>query len=38
VEWADPSDAELEWTWEDMHFPQPLTPLTGDYLEQVLYE
>src|SRR6476661_9568432 len=38
VMWEDPSDAELEWSWDDMHFPQALTNLTGDYLMDVLYQ
>ena len=30
VEW-DPADAELQWEWDDMHWPAPLSPLAGDY-------
>ena len=32
VEWAEPRDAELTWYWDDMHMPQALTPLAGDYV------
>ena len=32
VEWLEPRDAELTWDWDDMHFPQTLTPLAGDYV------
>ena len=38
VEWTDPSEAELEWGWDDMHFPQALTTLSGDYMAGVLLE
>ncbi len=31
VTWDDPSDAQLSWEWDDMHFPHALTPLSGDY-------
>ncbi len=34
VTWDDPSDAELSWEWDDMHFPQALAPLAGDYVTQ----
>ncbi len=32
VRWEDPSDANLSWEWDDMHFPQALAPLAGDYV------
>ena len=32
VEWVEPRDAELTWYWDDMHMPQALTPLAGDYV------
>ena len=38
VEWTDPSEADLEWAWDDMHFPQALTTLSGDYMTEVLVE
>ena len=38
VEWRDPSEADLVWEWDDMHFPQALTTLSGDYMEQALME
>ena len=28
VEWTDPSEADLEWEWDDMHFPQALNTLS----------
>lgn len=31
-EWLEPRDAELTWEWDDMHMPQALTPLAGDYV------
>jgi phosphohistidine swiveling domain-containing protein len=38
VEWTDPSEADLEWAWDDMHFPRALTTLSGDYMTEVLVE
>jgi pyruvate,water dikinase len=32
IEWLEPRDAELTWEWDDMHMPQALTPLAGDYV------
>ncbi len=32
VTWDDPADAELAWEWDDMHFPQALAPLAGEYV------
>ncbi|HEU5225312.1 MAG TPA: hypothetical protein VFV29_05855, partial [Actinomycetota bacterium] len=32
VEWLEPRDRELTWEWDDMHMPQALTPLAGDYV------
>src|SRR5581483_2903025 len=29
VSWSDPRDAERTWFRDDMHFPEPLTPLTA---------
>jgi rifampicin phosphotransferase len=31
VEFADPTDAELTWEWDDMHWPQAMTPLAADF-------
>jgi len=31
-EWLEARDAELTWEWDDMHMPQALTPLAGDYV------
>ena len=30
VAW-DPSDAQLQWEWDDMHWPNPLAPLAMDF-------
>ena len=38
VEWSDPSETDLVWEWDDMHFPQALTTLSGDYMAQVLID
>jgi rifampicin phosphotransferase len=27
----DPSDAQLQWDWDDMHWPSPLAPLAKDF-------
>ena len=32
IEWLEPRDAELTWGWDDMHMPQALAPLAGDYV------
>jgi len=32
VEWEDPADAELTWTWDQAHFPKPLSPVGEDIL------
>jgi len=32
IEWLEPRDAELTWEWDDMHMPQALAPLAGDYV------
>lgn len=37
VTWADPADEHLEWMWERQHCPDPVTPMTGWYLELVLH-
>jgi pyruvate,water dikinase len=31
IEFDDPSDAEIEWEWDDMHMPFPVAPLSGDW-------
>lgn len=36
VQWDDPTDAALSWEWDDMHQPQALTPLAGDYATKAL--
>lgn len=35
VEWKDPQDAALTWLYDPMHFPRPLRPLTGEFLERM---
>jgi pyruvate,water dikinase len=35
VTWADPTDVHREWMWERQHCPDPVTPMTGWYLEIV---
>lgn len=30
IDWEDPADAELTWTWDAAHFPNPMTPLSED--------
>jgi phosphohistidine swiveling domain-containing protein len=34
-EWADAGDAEISWEWDDMHMPEPLSPLGGDYCQLI---
>jgi pyruvate,water dikinase len=34
-EWAEPADAEISWEWDDMHMPEPLSPLGGDYCQLI---
>jgi pyruvate,water dikinase len=34
-EFADPTDAELEWEWDDMHMPFAMTPLAADYVRVI---
>jgi pyruvate,water dikinase len=36
VEWRDPADAGLTWFRDAMHFPAPVTPLTGAFLLECL--
>jgi phosphohistidine swiveling domain-containing protein len=36
ITWRDPADAELTWFRDAMHFPAPVTPLTGDFLQECL--
>jgi pyruvate,water dikinase len=37
VTWKDPADGELTWTWDQMHFPRPVPPLTAHVLERLYY-
>ncbi|HET7581196.1 MAG TPA: PEP-utilizing enzyme [Candidatus Limnocylindria bacterium] len=34
-EWAEPGDADISWEWDDMHMPEPLSPLGGDYCQLI---
>lgn len=36
VTWRDPADAALTWFRDAMHFPAPVTPLTGAFLRECL--
>ena len=36
VEWRDPADAGYTWFRDAMHFPAPVTPLTGAFLVECL--
>ncbi len=35
VEWKNPDDAKLTWLYDPMHFPRPLLPLTGEFLDRM---
>jgi len=35
VEFEDPSHAELEWEWDDMHMPHAFTRLAGDFARDI---
>ncbi len=35
VTWDDPADTRLDWMWERQHCPEPVTPMTGWYLELI---
>ncbi len=35
VEWKNPDDAKLTWLHDPMHFPRPLLPLTGEFLDRM---
>jgi rifampicin phosphotransferase len=32
VQWEDPADGQLTWTWDKMHYPRPIAPLTAHLL------
>ena len=36
VEWNTPDDAQLTWFRDEMHFPEPLTPLTLTLLSEAV--
>ncbi|MBA3688919.1 MAG: hypothetical protein H0W81_08845 [Chloroflexi bacterium] len=33
--WEDESDAGISWEWDDMHMPEALSPLGGDYVRSL---
>jgi rifampicin phosphotransferase len=35
IDWADPSDQEITWEWDDMHMPGALSALAGDYAKVI---
>jgi len=35
VEWKNPEDNRLTWLYDPMHFPGPLLPLTGEFLDRM---
>jgi len=35
VEWKNPEDSGLTWLYDPMHFPRPLLPLTGEFLDRM---
>lgn len=35
VEWKNPEDSGLTWLYDPMHFPRPLVPLTGEFLDRM---
>jgi rifampicin phosphotransferase len=35
VQWEDPADGQLTWTWDKMHYPRPLAPLTENLLRPI---
>jgi phosphohistidine swiveling domain-containing protein len=35
VEWKHPDDGRLTWLYDPMHFPRPLLPLTGEFLDRM---
>lgn len=35
VEWKHPEDGQLTWLYDPMHFPRPLLPLTGEFLDRM---
>lgn len=36
IAWRDPADASLTWLRDAMHFPAPVSPLTGSFLRECL--
>ncbi len=34
VTWKDPADAGATWIYDPMHFPRPLAPITGEFLDR----
>ncbi len=35
ITWDNPEDAKLYWSFDRMHWPTPITPMTGQYLEYI---
>jgi pyruvate,water dikinase len=35
VRWQDPADSQVTWLFDPMHFPRPLRPLTGEFLDRM---
>ena len=35
VEWKNHEDSRLTWLYDPMHFPKPLLPLTGEFLDRM---
>ncbi len=38
VAWKDPADAKPTWVYDAMHFPRPLAPLMGEFLDRLYTE
>ena len=38
VEWEDPGDAQSSWRWNDEHWPNPLTPLSTDFITRTFLQ
>ena len=36
VEWKNREDSGLTWLYDPMHFPRPLLPLTGEFLDRIV--
>lgn len=38
VSWQDPEDANLYWSLDRMHWPLPITPMTGQYIDYMFLD